>query len=87
ILQGILVYMQGDVEVGINLGLLFPGVEGSLGTILEQISIFTVWAFILVAVAFSVFYDIKKKKTIPAFLLLWSLWTSGVYLVTSTFGG
>ncbi|MFW5999354.1 MAG: YIP1 family protein [Halanaerobiaceae bacterium] len=87
ILQAVLVYMQRDVEVGVNLGLLFPGAGGITGTILEQISIFTVWAVILAAVAFSVFYDIRKWKTIPAFLLLWSLWTSGVYLVTSTFGG
>ncbi|MFW6256953.1 MAG: YIP1 family protein [Bacillota bacterium] len=71
ILNGVLIYLQRDPELEINLALIFPGLEGVMDTIANQVNIFGIWLVILLVLAVSVFYEVKKKKL---FLLLFVLW-------------
>ena len=79
ILNGILIYLQRDLELEINLALIFPGLEGTLGTIASYINIFGVWLVILLALAVSVFYEIKKRNSFILLFLLWAILKFGQY--------
>lgn len=80
ILTALLVYFQQDLEAELNLALFLPRLGGLPGMILENITIFGVWLVILISLALTVFYDLKKKKVFPVLFTGWILWRGVLYL-------
>ena len=81
LLYTLLANLQFDLEAQINLALIFPNIEGLMGTIVENFNIFGFWQAILVALAISVFYQVKKRNSLLFILGLWVLINIGQYLI------
>ena len=85
ILTAILVFFQKDPEAVINLALIFPNLEGVVGTISEQLNIFGLWQAILFALAVSVFYRLARWKSLVIVIGIWALFKIAYYFTLAQF--
>ncbi len=94
ILKIVIIYLKGidniesaaDIRVSLSLAALFPEVEGFWYALMESLSVFQIWFFILFVFGVAAVFKVDKKKALVPAIVLWIVGVVVGYIGT-LFGG
>lgn len=77
---------MSDMKVSLSLAAFFPGLEGAGYALLESLSIFSIWYYILFLLGTSVIFRMSRSRALGPVIVMWLISFLFVYLGT-VFGG